>query len=86
MKRKNLQYLNSGMKNLKNKNKRLDLIQDPTCENYFTCSCQKKVFARINRVNTVWIVWLYPLHYQKNFAKVKDALVYVNSKFMEYIQ
>ena len=65
------------------KNK-LGIFADIYSENSFILKNAEMVFARINKINEKWIVWLYTKHIQKDFEKLREAIAYTNEQFINY--
>lgn len=66
--------------------RRLGIFADLYSENTFILKNSKEVFARINKIGNKWIVWFYKKHLQKEFCKLRDALSYANTEFIEMIE
>ena len=67
------------------KDLRLKVYNDIDSEDSFIVKTSELVFARINKINEKWCVWLYKYHVQRNFQKLQNCLRFVNKKFLEWI-
>lgn len=63
---------------------RIGVFTDAYIENSFVVSNSDMVFARITKIGTKWVVWFYKLHIQKEFEKLREAVTYVNQKFITW--
>ena len=68
------------------KDKRLGVFVDIVYENSFIIKTSEFVFARANKVNDKWYLWIYPYKMQKSYSKFKELLIAVDKYFKEYIQ
>lgn len=68
------------------KDGRLKVITDDTVENCFTCETSELTFARINKIADKWCVWFYTLHLQRDFVKIREALMNINAEFIKFFR
>ena len=68
------------------KDKRLGVFLDDILEDSFTVATSEKVYARINKIGSLWCVWYYTKHMQKNYSKIKEALSDINERFIKEVE
>jgi hypothetical protein len=68
------------------KDKRLGVFLDDVEEDSFIIATSEMVYARINKIGSLWCVWYYTKHVQKNYTKIKEALTDINEQFIKEVE